>query len=655
MLAGEVCVPTLTALDWSAARLVDTHSIAALIHGVGFLTAFALYALLLWMAAGPTRGSASDRRLPLVTALLGLVWNAGSLLAYGLPALGQQIASPAFLGLSYSALGFLPALVVDTALRRAAPGRAPALIRALAYALGGVAASLHLAQAFGAGRAPSDAALRLLAGGFAGLVVALVVVGAREAGRSASFVWAAAVLAFSGSAWHLAGHQSIEAWPSAVFGHHASLPLALAVFYQDYRFVLADVFLRRALALTLLAGLALGLYLGVAEPVLSAVGGHAHTDARVEGLILVLWIGTALAYPALQRAAGFLVDRAILGRADYAELRARIEASIARSTTVEDALDAACELLARALGASVRWSALDEGAPSAATGASVAIPTADAPRFVLHVEGLSGGRRLLSQDTSFLESVALVLSRRVDALRLADERYERDLREQRIRKLAAEAELRALRSQLNPHFLFNALNTIGYLLQRTPERALATLFDLTNLLRAVLKRSRGDFVTLGQELELVEAYLAIERARFEERLRVAIEVPVSLRSLPIPSLVVQPLVENAIKHGIAPKRTGGDVAVRAWLDESPSAGALLLIVVEDSGRGASDVAVSLGRQRGVGLSNIEQRLRAHYAERASLQVDSVPESGTTVRLSLPVAAELLREDRARLATVERPA
>ena len=132
------------------------------------------------------------------------------------------------------------------------------------------------------------------------------------------------------------------------------------------------------------------------------------------------------------------------------------------------------------------------------------------------------------------------------------ERYERQLREQEMSTLATEAELRALRAQINPHFLFNALTTIGYLVKAAPDRALETLMRLTSLLRGVL-RSEGEFTTLGRELDVIESYLEIERARFEERLRVRIDVPTALRRIRVPPLLLQPVVENAVKHGIAPR------------------------------------------------------------------------------------------------------
>jgi LytS/YehU family sensor histidine kinase len=209
----------------------------------------------------------------------------------------------------------------------------------------------------------------------------------------------------------------------------------------------------------------------------------------------------------------------------------------------------------------------------------------------------------------------------------------RDLHEQEVLKLATEAELRALRAQVNPHFLFNALTTIGYLIQTAPDRAFDTLMRLTALLRGVLRRSEGEFATLGEEIELIESYLNIERARFEDRLRVTIDAPDSLRSLRIPALLVQPLVENAIKHGISPSRAGGEVVISARI----APGDRLLISVRDTGLGASEQALIAGRKRGVGLSNVERRLKTHYGDQASFSVRSAPGVGTKVELSLPVS------------------
>jgi LytS/YehU family sensor histidine kinase len=230
-----------------------------------------------------------------------------------------------------------------------------------------------------------------------------------------------------------------------------------------------------------------------------------------------------------------------------------------------------------------------------------------------------------------LEAVAAVTARRLDSLRVTNERFARDLREQQISQLATEAELRALRAQLNPHFLFNALTTIGYLIQTAPDRALTTLIRLTELLRGVLRRPSVEFITLGEELDLIDSYLAIERARFEERLQVILDVPPSLRSVRIPPLVLQPLVENAIKHGIAPCKAGGEVRIAARIDGEGS----VIITIVDTGAGASPIELAAGRQRGVGLANVEQRLAGYYGDAALVGISSRVGAGTAVELKIP--------------------
>jgi sensor histidine kinase YesM len=271
--------------------------------------------------------------------------------------------------------------------------------------------------------------------------------------------------------------------------------------------------------------------------------------------------------------------------------------------------------------------------------ALVCVPTSEPPYSTFVIGALAGGRRLLSDDVAMLETVAVMVARRIDALRVTHERCEQNLREQEINKLATEAQLRALRAQVNPHFLFNALTTIGYLVQTAPDRAFETLMKLTSLLRGVL-RTDGEFVTLGEELALIAAYLDIERARFEERLRVSVDVPEHLLSLRLPSLLVQPLVENAIKHGITPSKFGGEVAIRARLEALSAAangsGEVLSITVSDTGVGASEIELARGRRRGLGLSNLEQRLHCYSGQSASLRIKSTPGEGTLVEIIMPL-------------------
>lgn len=260
--------------------------------------------------------------------------------------------------------------------------------------------------------------------------------------------------------------------------------------------------------------------------------------------------------------------------------------------------------------------------------ATVTIPTAELPRYVIRLERFSGGRRLLSDEIAFTGSVALIAARKIDALRVSDERYNQRFREQEFAKLATEAQLTALRSQLDPHFLFNALTTIGYLIKSSPGKAYDTLLRLTQLLRGVLKNT-GQFSTLGEELKLIESYLDIERARFEEKLKVDIDVPPALEAAKVPSLILQPLVENAIKHAISENRNGGEIRITASeADEE------LRLAVWDSGAGKS------GRRKpnaaGVGLRNIRERLASHYEGAAELSIGSPAGGGTEAVVRLPI-------------------
>jgi LytS/YehU family sensor histidine kinase len=232
----------------------------------------------------------------------------------------------------------------------------------------------------------------------------------------------------------------------------------------------------------------------------------------------------------------------------------------------------------------------------------------------------------------------MIVGRRIDELRVSEERYQRDLRENDMRRLATEAELRALRAQLNPHFLFNALTTVGHLITTSPSRAVETLYQLTALLRAVLRRT-GNFVTLSDELQLVDAYLAIEQTRFEERLRIERQIPADPGDILVPPLILQPIVENAIKHGISPMRQGGTITIRAWLETDPdlATGGRLHLAVHDTGAGLGASRIA---RRGVGIENVEKRLFRYYGEAGALSLTSEAGGGTLVELRVVATRRL---------------
>jgi signal transduction histidine kinase len=442
------------------------------------------------------------------------------------------------------------------------------------------------------------------------------------------------------SALHLSQQDpATPSWVIELVGHHASLPLAFAILYQDFPFALADIFLKRALALLARVATPFGVIaiLGVRSSAVALPLG----DPRVVAVLVTLWVATLLLYPRLRDLSEWFVDTVVLNRPDYALIRASVGRIVQSLDDAPAMLDEVCAQLAPALSARVvRWHDGEEVATAVRRPdrALIEIPVAESPRYAVEIADLVAGRRLLSDDYAFLDAVADVIGRRINALRITRERYARELREQEIGKLATEAELRALRSQINPHFLFNALTTIGYLIQTSPPRALRTLMRLTTLLRGVLS-SEGELTTLGRELDLIESYLDIERARFEQRLRVHLDVPASLRGLGIPALILQPLIENAVKHGIGQQRFGGDVVVTARLDES-SAKPVLSLTVHDTGAGASPSQLQRGREAGVGLNNIARRLACHYGGAAALTIESGAGVGTTVEIRMPAAFKM---------------
>jgi signal transduction histidine kinase len=382
-------------------------------------------------------------------------------------------------------------------------------------------------------------------------------------------------------------------------------------------------------------------------------------DPRGFALLMTVWVTTALLYPAMRAGIAWFVDTVLLHRPNYRALRA----SVNRAMQTLDAIPAVLATVADLIGPSlssplVTWGEQEDGRTPEVSGlvvttgrngvTRVAVPTSEVPRYVMTIAPLTGGRRLLSDDIATLEAIVTVAARRIDAIRVTQERHDREIREREMGRLATEAELRALRAQINPHFLFNALTTIGYLIQTAPPRALETLLRLTSLLRGVL-RSEGEFTTLGRELEVIEAYLDIESARFEQRLRVSIDVPARLRSVRLPALVLQPLVENAVKHGVAPVASGGEVAIHARLDPWQPGARQLTVTIRDSGAGVSREQLLLRREVGVGLRNVERRLLGQYGSAASLSIDSVPGGGTTVEVRLPVSSGSLEHAPDRLA------
>lgn len=200
-----------------------------------------------------------------------------------------------------------------------------------------------------------------------------------------------------------------------------------------------------------------------------------------------------------------------------------------------------------------------------------------------------------------------------------------------LERRLAEARLQALRAQIHPHFLFNALNTISAFTETDPRTARQLMERLGDLLRASLTHGARPLVTLADELTFLDDYLAIESARFEDRLTVAVQAADDALNIMVPSFLLQPLVENAIRHGVAPRASGGHVEVTAARNQS-----ILHLRVRDDGVGLCP-GWELERHAGIGLRNVASRLQHLYGAAGLLRVTAAPSGGVDVQLDLPLA------------------
>lgn len=207
-------------------------------------------------------------------------------------------------------------------------------------------------------------------------------------------------------------------------------------------------------------------------------------------------------------------------------------------------------------------------------------------------------------------------------------------------QLVTKAELQALHAQINPHFLFNTLNTIIMFSRTNPETARRLLIRLASFFRHSLKK-HGMFNTLEEELEYVNTYLVLEKARFREKLRILRDIDPELMEYKVPVLCIQPLVENAVKHGITPKMGQGAVQIIARKVDGE-----LLVIIKDDGVGISKdrfpkvLLPGYGSGNGVGLSNVHERLKSLFGEDYGLKIVSEVDKGTTIYMRIPLMLEV---------------
>lgn len=258
--------------------------------------------------------------------------------------------------------------------------------------------------------------------------------------------------------------------------------------------------------------------------------------------------------------------------------------------------------------------------PHCPLGPGVVVPLRDGERVIGTLHLYEEGRRARVRPVTVELALGLgqLLSTQIEVARL-----------QSLAELAAQAELRALQAQINPHFLFNALNTVSVLCRLNPERSRQVIGLLSQYLRSSLRAADAE-VSLQEELGYVEAYLSIEQTRFEGRLRYRLEIPPEDLVVKVPILSLQPLVENSVRHGLMPKPDGGEITVSArrvedWLE----------LEVADTGVGMDLTAPLAPKGHGIGLSNVRDRLRYLYGRDDLLTIESSPGRGTRIHLRVP--------------------
>ena len=436
------------------------------------------------------------------------------------------------------------------------------------------------------------------------------------------------------------------------------IPTFLVIAYYNYRFTFLDVILKRLVIAGNLIILGVIYQFVISQQVIDYI--KPRRPESVPVAMVVMLVIFVIAHLAMRRGMLSLLNQYVLRRADYRNAFVEIHRIAAREDNREGLIDRTLNLVFSLLNTEqaqfVEYK--PEGSPLPAKititrplerlslyssreslDANVVVTIPVATHGNIFGAILLGRRRhdapYLSDEIALLEAIAHELAGALEHIELHEQQQRQEQQTQRLRELAARAELRALQSQINPHFLFNSLNTVAGLITTSPDKAEQMIENLAEVFRYALDGARRDFVTLGDEIEFAKTYLEIEKQRFEEKLDVEVNFDPTLRCIRVPAMILQPLVENAIKHGITPKLGPGWVRVAANSNNGN-----VHVEVEDNGIGMKDTVRDEAGEfqppsRGLGLSNVDQRLRAVYGEKSALEFESCCGTGTRVFFDIP--------------------
>jgi signal transduction histidine kinase len=407
------------------------------------------------------------------------------------------------------------------------------------------------------------------------------------------------------------------------------IPLFFATMYYNERAVFFDIVAKRGLFTLAMLILLISYFALVPSWLWSArLGWLGSWVCPLSALPLVI------VAPGLYGRFSSYLDRRWLGRnLSPAEAHQCFLAGLATATTEESLVAAAEQGLTAIYHAAARIT-LGPGADSSMAGtesSAAPIVSRGERHGSVRVETPAGGRPFLSEDRQLLISLAESLGMALENVRLREKELRQERREHDLLLHASRAELKSLRAQINPHFLFNALNSIAALIAIEPEQAELTVERLAELFRYALRRSDKELVHVEDEMAFVQCYLDVEETRFHKRLKVHVEQDEAACRALVPAMMVHTLVENAVKHGIATMRGAGRIEVRASRQDGT-----LRIEVRDSGPGFADGGADALHTPGHGLKNVQDRLRAHFGQDGRLTFGrDKGASMTTVSIAMP--------------------
>jgi signal transduction histidine kinase len=418
------------------------------------------------------------------------------------------------------------------------------------------------------------------------------------------------------------------------------LPLALLVLLQDYRFLLMDTFVRFIVNATLSAAAVL-----LGARVLQSIDLNGHLNHPFDvGVLFVTGCLLLTGFVYVRNRAQGLVTRVLFLRSNVEDSVAELRnpsfsfghAAAHSGANEADYLKFAAQTIARFLHTDrFQWQDADAVLPALTSPSAVLQPFAwKLPAWVQAAMPLTfargdtrvlllgpreGGRRYLSEDFAVLARLAAAAVEHVE-----------QIRGQQMQRLVSQAELRALQAQINPHFFFNSLNTLYGTISRENAEARRLVLNLSGMFRYFLQSEKA-FIPISEELRIVRAYLEIEQLRLGPKLRARVEADPESMSAEIPVLSIQPLVENAVKHGVAARHGDGFVHLRIQASDGH-----IFVSIANSGGWKSPEARSeqASDGAGVGLGNVRRRLTLCYGDTADIRIRSQDEA-TEVSFSIP--------------------